>query len=143
MYCNGNMGAGGANPANWYDMSAFDGLTENGFVVGYNNKTTGYMNLGPSFVSGPITYAKGLYTAANNGSTNIFYEGTSTVLTGAATYDPVNYELTIGASNRAGGAIQSSARGYGFVYYAENTAAISVSDLNTSVNTYVTSLGRS
>ena len=144
LYLNQGMGAGGATPNNWYDFGGFDGSREQAFIVGYNNKTTMYTNVGSGFrtISSGWTYVNDLFTATADGSNVVTYQGSTTVINRTRTFFASNINMTIGGSNRLSGITAASGRGYGFGYYSNNLTGFSISNLDSAVSTFTTSLSR-
>jgi len=145
LYLNQNMGAGGATPTNWYDFGGFDGSKEMAFIMGYNNKTTMYSQWGTGgfLVAGSgWTYVNDLFTSMDDGTTLTMYQGTTSVSSTTKGFSPINIDLTIAGSNRTTGAQETSGRGYGFAYYSNDVAGLSISNLDSSVATFTTALSR-
>jgi len=144
LYLNQNMGAGGDTPLNWYDFGGFDGSREQGFIMGYGDKTTMFTNVGSGFrtQSTGWTYVNDLFTATVDGSNVVTYQGSTTVINRTRTFFASNINMTIGGSNRTSNVTATSGRGYGFGYYSNDLSGLSVSNLDSAVSTFTTSLSR-
>jgi hypothetical protein len=127
-----------------YDLGAYDNNDDTMISLGYNNKTTKYVNF---FTTGYKTtsggsYANGMLLGQNNGSTSQLYQGTTQLISTAQNYAAQGESMGIGCSWR--GSVQDpTARGYGTAFiggtYLDSTQ---IDDLNTAIVDFNTTLSR-
>jgi len=144
MGCWINQGLAGT-PIGEYDMGGYDGSADTMITLGFGDKTTKYVNYNMANYQTTTngTYTADLFIGQNDGVNSEMYQGTTQLLTSAQSMAICNMTIGITCSWRAGGATDSTNRGYS-VAFIGGTALIAseINDLYTAINTFNTTLGR-
>ena len=133
-------------PTAEYDMGGYDGSNDWLIVLGYDNKTTKYVNFRglPALSTTSGTYTESLLLGqVTVGGTTELYQNTTQLISGSESIASLNQLIGIGCSYRGAVIAESSGRGYSVAFMGGNALTpTQISNLNTSINTFNTTLGR-
>lgn len=134
-----------ATPTNDYDMGGYNGTDDCMISLGYNDKTTKYVNFGLlNYVSTTNgSYAAGLLIGQHSGGTSQLIQNTTVLTSAVDSFPPPTESIGIGGSYRFGTFAESTRRGYSVAFIGGNPLnSTQISNLNTTINNFNTALGR-
>lgn len=144
MYINDGLAT---TPLSVYDWGAFDGTNDTMITLGFNNTSTKYAAFnGTTYAStNGGTYTKSFFAGSNDNTNTTIWQNGSALTTIAQSYNPANQSFFVLARNQLGGGSQEqTGRGHGIAIMANSGYdSTQMSNLNTSISTYVTALSRS